>query len=130
MVSCMNPWFGDRMDRPRAAVESNAGVSTATALRSMHDRAAESCLAAVDVGAVALGVDERVGRVLCIGACDELAIPAEQSRVRRHPDIGRQAPQHAKGPLEVSLISSIPCALQYHEAAGADGLQHAVTVAN
>src|SRR3954462_10732027 len=99
MVSCMNPWFGDRMDRPRAAGESNAGVSTATALRLMHDPAAESCLSAVDVGAVALGVDEGVGRILRIGACDELAVPAEQSRVRRHPDVGWQAAKYAKGSL-------------------------------
>ena len=60
---------------------------------------AEFRLGSVEVGAVALGVDERVRRVLRGLARDELAVPAPRSRARGHPDVGREAPQHAEAAL-------------------------------
>src|SRR4029453_17048418 len=45
----------------------------------VHNASVEFVLRGINVGAIALGIDERIHRVLRGGACDELAIPAPRS---------------------------------------------------
>ena len=63
-----------------------------------------SAVGVVDVGSVALGVDERVHWALGRVACDELPVPAPCSCMVGHPDVGGEAPQHAERALEVGPL--------------------------
>src|SRR5450759_5610100 len=92
--------FGSAEARLEAQLPPHRGA----VLLLVHNPLAEFRLGGVDVGAVALGVDERVRRLLRRVACDELAVPAPESRMRAHPDVGGEAPQHAEGALEVGPL--------------------------
>ena len=96
-----------------------------------HLPLAEFRLGGVDVGAVALRVDEGIHRVLCRLARDELAVPAPRSRARRHPDVNGKAAEHADAALEVAPLFCIPHpSWRTLQGAGADHVQYAFTVAD
>src|SRR4029450_9051414 len=82
------------------------------------------------VSAIAVGIDERVHRVLRSGARDELAVPAPPWCMTRHPDIGREAAEHEDAALAVCPLFWIPRGCQHSEVTGAYDVQHAVTVAD
>ena len=65
----------------------------------------ELCLSAVDVSAVAVGVDERIDGTLCGITREELAVPAPLSRVRRDPYVSGETAEHRERTLEVSFVS-------------------------
>src|SRR5262245_51988585 len=91
---------------------------------------AEFRFGGVDVSAVALGVDERLYGILRSGAREELAVPAPPSCMARHPDVGREAAQHADASLAVGRLFWIPRGCQHSEVTRAYDVQHAVTVAD
>ena len=64
-------------------------------------------LGGIEVRAIALGVDERVHWILRSSARDEFAVPGPPSGVARHPDIGRQAAEHANAALAVGRLFRI-----------------------
>src|SRR4029453_8667987 len=70
----------------------------------VHATAAEFRLGGVDERAIALGVDERVHRVLRGGARNELAVPAPPSCMRGHPDVGGEASQPGGAALGVGPL--------------------------
>src|SRR5262245_41766034 len=96
----------------------------------MNDAAVEFCLSGVDVGAIPVRVDERVHGILRGAACDELAVPAPPSGMTRHPDIGRETPEHADAALAVCSLFWISRGCQHPEVTRAYDIQHAVTVAD
>lgn len=96
----------------------------------MHEIPAESRLGRVDVGTVALRVDEWIRRVPRGGAGDELAVPAPPSCMAGHPDVRGEAPQQAEAALEVGPLLWIPHPPQRSQIASAHDVQHAVTAAD
>lgn len=72
---------------------------------SMHDTPRVLSLGAVDVGAVALGVDERIhGTLRCITR-EEFPVPAPLPCVGCDPYVSWETAEHPERPLEVSFVS-------------------------
>src|SRR5688500_2953302 len=96
----------------------------------VHPTLAQFRFGGIDESAVALGVDERVYRVLRSGARDELAVPAPRTRMVGHPDVGGETSQQAQAALAVSLLFWVPRGCQHPEVGHAHDVQHPVTVAD
>jgi hypothetical protein len=81
----------------------------------VDDAPSEFRLTAVDVGAVAVRIDERIREIRGLRRCHELAISRKGARVRRHPDVGGQTAQHAKfarlDEMDHRSGAQIPCAV-------------------
>lgn len=102
----------------------------------LREHFAESRLGSVDEAEVAGPIDERVRRVLGLGAFTSLAVHIEHVRMRGQKDIRGQAPQHTEASLEIRPDSGIRFRLdqryerEQREAADVDGEQLAVAVAD
>src|SRR5688572_8641132 len=125
---------GDSMKWRGSGTGIGAFSATADMIQDIplvHFPLAEFRLGGVDIGAVALRVDEGIHRVLCRLARDELAIPAPRSRARRHPDVSGKAAEHAQAALDVGPLFWIPHPERHTtQGAGADHVQYAFTVAD
>jgi len=94
---------------------------------------AEVFLGLIDEVQVALPIDERIRRIPGGAARDELAVAAEFSRMRRDPDVGRQAPQGIEAALEGGANLGMIAQRQAErrlQVAGVDAEQDAVAVAD
>jgi len=96
----------------------------------VHPAAAEVLLGGVDVGAIAVRIDERIDWVFRSGAGDELAIPPPPSCVAGDPDIDRETPQHAEAAFQVRGLLRVLRELEYPKVAGAHDVQKAFAVSN
>lgn len=113
-------------------IKSTAEPSGASLL--LREHFAESRFGSVNEAEVAGPIDERVRRVLGLGAFTSLSVHIEHVRVRGQKDVSGQVPQHTEAPLEIRPDSGICFRLdqrherEQREAADVDGKQLAAAV--
>jgi len=96
----------------------------------MHSATAEVSLGGVDVGAIAVWIDERVRRVLRGGAGDELTVPPPPSCVAGDPDVDRETPQNAEAAFQVRGLLRVLREFEYAKVTGTHDVQKAFAVSN